>query len=245
MRKSRALVLLAIFIIAGQWAGLADDSTDPRAIVQKAIQSMGGEEKLARFQAQTWKEKATYFGASPPERYEATYVARWPDKLRVDIQGDFTLAIDGLTGWQTTREKTRALSKEEWEEHKEGTYCLWVMSLLPLQNPAFRLKVLGEREVSNRAALAVRVSNMGHFDMTLYFDKGTGLLTRSETRFREAKTGKEIDQEMTFSSYKDEEGSGIKNPTHTSIKRNGKRVVEADLELKHLQILDDHIFAKP
>jgi hypothetical protein len=119
------------------------------------------------------------------------------------------------------------------------------MSLLPLRNPAFQLKTSGEKSVSGRPAVAVRVSSNGHCDVTLYFDKDTGLLVRSDTCFKEAKTGKEINQENTFSSYKEEAASGIKSPTHASIKRDGKQFVEADLEFKHLQTLDDRMFARP
>jgi hypothetical protein len=79
----------------------------------------------------------------------------------------------------------------------------------------------------------------------LCFDKRSGLLVRSDTRFKEAKSGKEINQAMTFSGYKNEDSTGIKSPTHASIERNGKRCVEADLKYKHLQTVDERIFAKP
>jgi hypothetical protein len=223
----------------------ADDNAEARAIIEKAIRSVGGGERLARYRGQMWKEKATYFGGDTIQQYEATYAARWPDKLRVGIQQEFTLVIDGATGWERSEGQARALSSQEWEEHKEGTYTVWVMSLLPLRDESFGLKVSGETNVSDRPAIAVAVSRNAHSDLTLYFDKDTGLLVRCDTCFTEAKTGKKINQETTFSRYKDEEASGIRSPTHASIKRNGKRFVEADLEFKHVQTLDDSIFAKP
>jgi hypothetical protein len=244
MRKSVAVLLVA-GLVFGAGVSRADDYADARAIIAKAIRTVGGEEKLARYQAQTWKERATYFGTGAGERYEATYAALWPDKLRVEIQKEFAMVLNGDKGWVTADGKTRDMSKEELEEHREGTYCVWVMSLVPLRDKAFKLAVLGERKVGDRPAAGVRVSHEGHFDVDLYFDKETGLLVRSDTRFKEARTGKEINQENTFSGYKDEEVSGVKSPTKVSIKRDGKRFVEADIELKHIEKLGDGVFAKP
>src|SRR5262249_23506367 len=116
MHKSTALLPVAGLIIGALAVCGADDQSEARAVIDRAIRSMGGEEKLTRCQAQTWTEKATFFGAGGGERYEATYSARWPDKLRVDIPRQFTLAINGPTGWERAGGKTRALSKDEWQE---------------------------------------------------------------------------------------------------------------------------------
>ena len=117
--------------------------------------------------------------------------------------------------------------------------------MLPLRDKAFKVALCGERKVGNRTAAVVRVSRNGHFDLNLYFDKETGFLVRSDTHFKEARTGKEIDQETTFSGYKDEDGSGIKSPTKAAIKRDGKRFVESEIELKHVESLEPRLFARP
>jgi hypothetical protein len=245
MRKSVAILLVAGVLVSARNISRADDQTGARAIVAKAIRMVGGEEKLARYQAQTWRERATYFGMGAPEHSEATYAAQWPDKLKVEIAGEFTMVVNGDKGWVRTAGKTRDMSKEELEEHIEGTYSVWVMSLLPLKDDAFKLMALGEQKVGDRPADVVRVSRQGHSDVNLYFDKETGLLVRIDTRYKEARTSNKIDQETTFSGYKDQDGSGIKSPTKASIRRNGKQVVETDIELKHIEKLDDLLFAKP
>jgi hypothetical protein len=245
MRTSVAVLLLVAFMTGGLKVGRADDRAAAWPIIARAIRAVGGEEKLARFKGQIWKEKATYFGPGPGEKYEASYVALWPDKLRVDIQKEFTLVVNGKTGWSMTQGKTRDLSREELEEHREGTYMTWVMSLLPLRDNEFKLALLRDTNVGGLPAAGVRVNRDGHFDVDLYFDHKTGLLVRADTRSKEAKTGKHVSQEITFSNYKEEDGTGIRSPMKVSITRQGNKFVEADVEVKHVEKQDSRIFEKP
>jgi hypothetical protein len=245
MQKTVAMLLVASALVSARIVRGTDDQADARAIVAKAIRAAGGEEKLSRYQGQTWKEQATYIGRGDPEHYEATYAAQWPDKLKVAIASQFTLVLNGEKGWMKTDGKKRDMSKQELEEHGEGTYAVWLMSLLPLRESAFELTALGQQQVGDRAAAGVRVRRHGHGDVSLYFDQETGLLLRCDTRYKDARTGSEIDQEMTFSAYRDQDGSGVKSPTKVSIRRNGKQVVEADMEFKHVERLDERLFSKP
>jgi hypothetical protein len=135
------------------------------------------------------------------------------------------------------------MTREELEEHREGIYSVWVMSLVPLKDREFRLSPLGARTVAGRPADGVKVSRKGHADVSLYFDRETGLLVLSETRYKEARSGKEVHQETRFSGYTDV--SGVKSPTTVSIQRDHKRVVEATIEVRHLYRLGEGVFAKP
>jgi hypothetical protein len=237
--------LLAALILSTRGVTRADDRAYAHAIIAKAIRAAGGEEKLAHYQAQTWKENATFFGAGPTQQYEASYAAEWPDKFLVEIQGEFTMVLNGDKGWVRTKSKTRDMSKAELEEHREGVYSFWVISLLPLRDGAFKLTALGDKRVLDRPTAGIRVSRKGHSDLSLYFDKETGLLARMDTRFKEARTGKEINQETTFCGYTVEAASGTRSPTKISINRDGKHVVEAHIDLKHIEKIDGRIFARP
>lgn len=243
--RSSVTVLLAGLVLVTQGITRADDRADAQAIIARAIRAAGGEGKLARYKAQTWNEKATFFGAGAAQQYEASYAAEWPDKFRVEIQGEFTMVLYGDKGWVRTEGSTRDMSKAELEEHREGVYSLWVISLLPLRDSTFKLTALGDRRVLDRPTAGVRISRKGHSDLTLYFHRETGLLAGMDTRFKEARTGNEISQETTFSGYRDEAASGIRTPTKLSIKRDGKHVVDSNIELKHIEKIDGRIFAKP
>lgn len=218
------------------------NQNDARKIIAKAIRAAGGEVTLARYGARTWKEKAVYHGADADEKYEAFYSAEWPDKFKVKI-GEFTMVMHGDKGWVKTQSDTREMTQEEMEEHSEGIYSVWVMSLVSLRNNEFNLSVPGEVKLDGRLTDGVKVSRNGHFDVNMYFDKETGLLAMSETHFKEARSGKEVIQESIFSGYKDV--SGIKSPTKISIRRDNRLVVEASIEMTHFERLDEHVFAKP
>jgi hypothetical protein len=239
----RACACLVVSLLIGHSVRAVEKPGDvAQAIVAKAIRAAGGKDRLTRYRAETWKETAVYHGDGGDDRYEASYSAEWPDRFKVEI-GDFTMVLTGDTGWVKAQGNRRRMTREEIEEHAEGVYSLWVLSLLPLESEGFKLSVLGEAKVGGRATEGVRVSHEGHYDVNLYFDRETHLLAMSETRFKEANSGRDVKQEMVFSGYKDV--SGIKSPTRVSITRNGKLAVEASVELTHLEDLDDRVFAKP
>ena len=242
MRKTLVVPVLAGLLVGACGERPPDKRTAALGIVARAICAAGGEHTLARYGARTWREKAIFHGADADEPYEASYSAEWPDKLRVEI-GDFTLVVNGDKGWVKTQGKTREMTPGELEEHSEGTYSTWVLSLVPLRNTEFELSVLGEAQVSGRPTDGIKVSRQGHFDVSLYFDRGTGLLAMSKTRFKEARSGKEVSQETILGGYKDV--SGVKSPTKVSIKRDGKLAVEANIELTYVESLDGRVFAKP
>jgi len=221
---------------------IQDNQEDARGIVARAIRAAGGEGTLARYGARTWKEKAVYHGADGDEQYNASYSAEWPDKFKVEI-GEFTMVVHGNNGWVKTQSDTREMTQEEMDEHGEGIYSVWVMSLVPLRNNEFNVSVLGEAKIDGRPTDGVKVSRKRHFDVNMYFDRETGLLAMSETHFKEARSGKEVAQESIFSGYKDV--SGINSPTKVSIKRDGRLVVEASIEMTHFERLDERVFAKP
>ena len=241
-RKSAAVLLLVGLMVAAPCGTRAGDQEDPRSIVASAVRAAGGRSALARYPARVWKEKAVYHGTDGDERYEASYVAAWPDKIRVVI-GDFTLAVNGDKGWVRTRDATRDMTREELEEHAEGAYSVWVLSLLPLESDEFSLSPLRDASFAGAPTTGINVSHRGHFDIQLYFDRKTSLLAMSRTRYKEARSGKEVAQETFFSGYESE--SGIKTPTTISIRRDGKLAVEASVETRYLTERDERVFAKP
>src|SRR2546427_242862 len=72
---------------------------DGRAIVTRAIQAAGGEAKLAKFQAFTWKEKGTYYGMGEGLPYTGVYAINRPSQFRMEIEGVFIVVVNGDKGW--------------------------------------------------------------------------------------------------------------------------------------------------
>jgi hypothetical protein len=92
--------------------------------------------------------------------------------------------------------------------------------------------------------VGVKVSSKGHRDVTLYFDKGSGLLVKTERRALDPKSKQEVPEERVISDYRDLDG--LQSPRKAVVTMDGKKVMEAEAtEVKFLDKLDDSVFARP
>ena len=94
------------------------------------------------------------------------------------------------------KEETREFTPAELDDRRDDAYLNWVCTLLPLKSPDFSLTFAGEEKFSEVTwqkfvpyeillpAVGVRVSSKGHRDVTLFFDKESHLLVKTETRSR-------------------------------------------------------------
>lgn len=240
---SSGLVLGVALVLAGGVA--ADAQSDARAIIDKAIQAQGGEAKLAKFKAQTWKEKGTYYGQGNGLPYTGSYALQWPNQFRMEIEGVFTIVVNGDKGWVKQQNDTKEMSKEQLAAQKEELHGGWVSHLLPLKDKAYTLAPLGETKVNDKAAVGVKVAHKGHADVELYFDKATGLLAKSVYPVKSPEQQfKEVKQEVFYSDYR--EIAGVKIPMKIVLKRDGKLFVEAEnLDVMPVEKLDNKVFDKP
>src|SRR5713226_10649572 len=100
MRHLLGLSAAGILALVLSLASKADDADQARAMIDKAIKAIGGEEKLAKFKTHTWKNKGTWYGMGDGVPYTALYAVSWPDKFRFEVEGGFmTYVIDGDKGW--------------------------------------------------------------------------------------------------------------------------------------------------
>jgi outer membrane lipoprotein-sorting protein len=251
----RIVCLAAALVLAAGGAARADEKADLQKVIDKAIKAMGGEEKLAKYKAETYKMKGKFYGMGEGIDYTGEVSVQVPDKVRIQIDGDaggmkvtfFIRVADGKKVWmkafgQETKEIT---DKDELAEVKEANHEERVASLLPLKEKGYELASLGEVKVDNKPAIGMRVSHKGFRDVNLFFDKDSGLLVKREGTVKDFDMGgKEFMQETLLSDYK--EVSGVKRPMKLLINRDGKKYVEGeltDVELK--EKLDDSVFAKP
>jgi len=107
------------------------------------------------------------------------------------------------------------------------------------------LTPLGESKVGDSDVIGIRVSSKGHRDVSLYFDKKTSLVLKSEFNVKDLMAGdKEIMQEVVYSDYK--EAQGMKYPGKMIIKRDGMDFVNGEVtEWVPSEKLEDGVFAKP
>jgi outer membrane lipoprotein-sorting protein len=241
--KTACGILLGLLMLAGTVR--ADDATEAKALLERAIQAAGGKENLARYRARTWKEKGTYHGMGDGLPYSGTYAVQRPGQFRMVIEGVFAIVLDGDKGWVKTEDNVLPLTKEQLADHQEEQYIGNVATLLPLEDRAYTLKPTGEVKIGDRPAVGLVVSHQGHRDVRLYFDKETALLIRTEATVRSAEMGgKEVQQVADYAEY--QKISGLELPMKITIRRNGKLFVEAELsEVKPLTKLDKSVFARP
>lgn len=238
------MVLAGLILLVGT-SSRADEQADAMKIIDKAIQASGGAELLAKNKAQTWKEKGTYYGMGNGLPYTGTVAVDLPGKMRMDVEGVFTIVLNGDEGWIKSGGMTKPMTKDQLAEEKEELHAGWETTLLPLKSKEYQLSVLGDSKVDNQAVVGVKVTSKGHRDVKLYFDKKTGLLAKGEWTVKaDEQGGKEVNQESLYQNYKDI--SGLKIPTKIVIKRDGKLFVESDVsDFKSSAKLDPKEFAKP
>jgi outer membrane lipoprotein-sorting protein len=250
----RIVCLAAALVVAATGAARAAEKSDAKAIVEKAIKARGGEEKLAKFKAFTFKMKGKFYGMGEGIDYTGEWSVQAPDKMRFKIEGGagdmkFTFArvLNGDKMWTKIGDDVQAVDdKDQIKEAQEEMYGDYVTSLVPLvKEKGFTLASLGEVKVDGKPAVGVRVSHKGHRDINLFFDKDSGLLVKTEHTVKDFMAGgNEQTQETIYSDYK--EFGGVKHPAKMVINRDGKKFVEGEItEFEPKEKLDDSVFGKP
>jgi len=247
MTRSLA-VLLAVPFFAFPARG-ADDAKD---IITKAIKAHGGEEFLTKNKASQSKNKgkidipgvgeveftqetAVMLPGKLRESMELTVAGQKvslltlvnDDKVLIEVNG---MAIDLPDGVKTAM-------KDIGNVMKMG-------KLVPLLGKEYELSVIGDDKVEGKEVVGIRVSRKDHKDVSLYFDKKTNLLAKIEHRTVDATSGNEITEERIVLDY-EKNKDGIQMPKKVLVKRDGKKLLEAEvLEIKFLEKLDDSEFKK-
>lgn len=220
------------------------DGDDGRAVVTIAIQAAGGEAKLAKFQASTWKEKGTYYGTGDGLPYTGVYAINRPNQFRMEIEGAFLIVLNGDAGWIRAGGETKAMSKAQLASEQQNHKAGWITTLLPLTDEAFKVIAEPAAKGDDPKTIVVRVSRKDYPTVKLYFDKKTYLLVKSVYSTKAADLDfKEVVMENSFSDFR--EVDGAKLPHKMSLKRDGKRHLEAEFtELKAGKV-DPGTFNRP
>jgi hypothetical protein len=251
MQIQRSALWTLGFAFVAAFALHAAEQDDAKKIIDKAIKAHGGQEKLTKLKAVTMRLKGTIHSPGGDIPFTGEVVTQGVGQRRLALDAEtngtkftFVQVLNGDKGWQKINDDTQELSADQLAEAKEQAYESWAATLAPLDDKAFALSSLGEVKVEDRPAIGIRVSSKGHRDVNLYFDKELSVLVKSEIRVKDEESGMEVNQESTYSDFK--EIDGIKEPTKIVVKKDGKPFVEATVEqVKREEKADDSIFAKP
>ncbi|HEV8060747.1 MAG TPA: hypothetical protein VGP68_12780 [Gemmataceae bacterium] len=232
----------------------ADEQAGLKALIEKAITAHGGKDNIEKYKAVTTKLKGKANAQGMVFDFTMEIMAQDPDKSKVtmdiDIMGQKINVLEiynGDMGWSKNpiTGQIEAFNKEKLAETKEQAYAHRVESLVALLGKEFKLTPLGESKIGENDAIGIRVSSEGHRDVSLYFDKTSNLLLKSETAAKDPMVGdKEFMQESFFSDYKD--AQGLKYPTKLTMKRDGMDFINGEItEWVPSEKFEDSVFAKP
>jgi hypothetical protein len=248
--RFQLLSLATLFLVPPVVRG--DDAADARAIVEKAVKAAGhkADEKPAPM---TWKDKGKFTAGDLAMEYTGDFAFQGPDKYRFAVTGDFggakvtfIVVVNGNKAWQSAMGMTEEMTEDKLEYTRNQAYHLNVTSLLPLlADKEYKFATAAEKDVAGKKAVGVTVTRGKRPAITLYFDKATGLLVKSETKVKdEFQMWKEVPEEVYYSDYKD--AGGKKVFSKMKIVRDGNTMIESTLsDQKTADKLDAKLFEKP
>ncbi len=250
MKRFLGAALLAVVAVAPVEPAGADEQ-EAKAVLDKAIKAIGGEEALGKAGVITWKAKGTITFGGNDNRYTSQTTAQGLDRSRVEFEGEFNgnpvkgvTVIDGDKAWRKFGDDTMDLGDEEVAREKRSLYLQIVPVLLvPLKGDRFKVESAAEEKVGDKPASVIKATGPDGKDFTLSFDKASGLPVKMVATVAGFQ-GQDFTQETTFADYKD--FGGIKKATKLQSKRDGEPFIEAEVdEFKVLEKAESETFAEP
>ena len=251
LRLLTPLLSLAVLIVASPGVRAAED--DPKAIIAKAIKAHGGEEFLTKNKAARGqnKGKISIPGVGDAEfTQELAYMLpdKIKDSLELNVGGQKIVVVTIMSGDKISIDAAGQavdITDSIKTAMKDVQYMMSVSRLVPLlKDKSFELSIFGEAKVEDKPAIGVRVVSKGKKDVTLFFDKKTGLLVKLEHRTVDAQSGNEIGEERIILEYKNNK-DGIPLPKKVLVKHDGKNFLEAEsVEFTYLEAIDEAEFKK-
>jgi hypothetical protein len=256
MRRALFPVLSTVVLLGfGPATRAADD--DVKAIITKAIKAHGGEDALTKYQAGQTKAKGKLvlpqIGDTDFTQESAFMLPdKFKEMLDFEVMGKKINVVTIVNGDKITIETTVdgkkvpvEITDRVKEAVKEQAHMMKAARLVALlKDKDFQLEQLGEVKVEGKPAVGVRVSSKGHKDLSLYFNKDTGLVAKAERRATDPMAGKEFTEERIILEY-EKNKDGIPLPKKVVVKHDGEKHIEVEvLESKWLEKLDDSEFKK-
>jgi hypothetical protein len=233
-------------------ASAAEPAEEARALVEQAIKASGGAEKLAKLKAVSWKSKGrTVKDEATTASYTDEAYLQGFDQLRYNLEitengrtGKLLLVVNGKKAWAQIGDKVIEGKEDYLAPRSTAFYVIRLPEmLLPMLEKESKLDHCGERKIDSRPCRGVRVNREGWPEVSMFFDKETGLVVRSEASITVNGDGGHM-MVCTPTEYKDFDG--VKHFTKLAIDLDGNRFMELELtELKLLGQLEADVFAKP
>jgi hypothetical protein len=250
MRRKLNAALAAI-LMSGLCGLVWADDVDPKAIVDKGIKALGGEEKLGKSGSYIVKAKGTITFNGNDNEIKTQATVQGLDHYRAEFEGEFNgdpikgvTIVNGDKGWRKFGDNLMELEGDGIANEKRTVYLsVLPATLVPLKGKDFKLEPAGEEKVDDKPAVAIKVTGPDGKDFKLYFDKESGLPVKLVAKVI-GFGGDEFTQETTYANYKDFDGA--KKATKLSSKRDGEKFVEQEVtDFKVIDNVPADTFAEP
>ncbi|MDY3555639.1 hypothetical protein R5W24_004784 [Gemmata sp. JC717] len=250
MFRSMAVMSVAALVIA--FAPVARAADEPKDVIAKAIKAHGGEELLTKQKAGQTKSKGKLDLPGVGEvdySQDVMYMLpnKFKDQMELKVMGQTINVLTIINGDKVTLE-VNGNAIDQTDKVKDAVAdmanVMEAARLVNLKDKAFELSTIGEDKVGDKKVVGVRVAKKGQKDVSLYFDKETGLLAKLEFRTTDQATGNEVTEERLPSDYAKNK-DGVLAPRKIVVKRDGKAFLDAEItETKYFEKLDDSEFKK-
>ncbi|MDY3562631.1 hypothetical protein R5W23_004097 [Gemmata sp. JC673] len=250
MFRSMAVMSVAALVIA--FAPVARAADEPKDVIAKAIKAHGGEELLTKQKAGQTKSKGKLDLPGVGEvdySQDIMYMLpnKFKDQMELKVMGQTINVLTIINGDKVTLE-VNGNAIDQTDKVKDAVAdmanVMEAARLVNLKDKAFELSTIGEDKVGDKKVVGVRVAKKGQKDVSLYFDKETGLLAKLEFRTTDQATGNEVTEERLPSDYAKNK-DGVLAPRKIVVKRDGKAFLDAEItETKYFEKLDDSEFKK-
>lgn len=209
----RVILVMASFVAvpAGLQTGLlAQQSTAaPRALVDKAIESMGGIKAQEAIRATHVRIKGKFFDYDMNSRFKGEIFTQLPKQYRLtwDSEGgppiSFVDVLNGDKAWSKQNGELEEVKGLLLVDMQHSAYVDYVATLLPLVSDGnLALASTPGKQVEGKAADGVIVRKQGMPDVKLFFDRETHYLVEVEhTRFDPA-VGKDVHRQEILKDYR-------------------------------------------
>jgi hypothetical protein len=249
--KPVLFALLAIVLASGPGGPARGDDKGAIAIVDRAIEALGGQARLSQARAIAWKARGKSFDDGNESAFtnETTvqdlthFRMEWEDEIGGNLVKGVTV-VNGDKGWRQYGGDLRELDGNRLANHKRNIYLLVVpVMLVPLKAGAFLMEPAGEESVDGKPAAGIKVVGPDGKEFLLYCDQQSGLPVKLVARVPGFQ-GQEVTQETFFRDYKDFDG--IKKATRLERRRDGEKILEQEItEFTVLEQVRPETFAEP
>ena len=115
---------------------LADDEV-AKATLDKAIKALGGEEKLAKLEAFTWKSKGKLIINGSDNNFNSHVTVQGFDQYRSEFEGEFNgntvkgvTVLNGDKGWRKFGDQLTEMNEDQVANEKRSIYLMVIPTTL-------------------------------------------------------------------------------------------------------------------